>query len=88
MDLKRLRPGLLTSPWAAFVLALAFVRWLLAMKSVWGVEIDAVSLYPKWVGLLSYVMFFVVGWIIYRNIDKLPVGLSAAGDGSYHSPVC
>lgn len=62
---------LLTTPWAAFVLALVFAPSLLSMKTVWGIEIDAVSLVPKWTGLLSYVLYFCVGWMIYRNIDKL-----------------
>ena len=68
---------LLTSPWSAFILAIAFAPWLLSMKTVWGIEIDAISLYPKWSGLLSYVLYFCVGWLIYRNIDKLSQIVSA-----------
>jgi len=44
---------------------------MMSMKSCWGIDIDLASLFPRWPGLLSYVAYFVVGWLIFRHVDKL-----------------
>ena len=62
---------LLTSPRVVLVLAGLFVLLMMLMDTFWGIDIDLASLHPKWPGLISYLGFFTVGWLIFRNIDKL-----------------
>lgn len=66
----------LSSPWSVFLLAMLTGVFMIPMDIFFGIQIDAFSLYPAWSGLLSYVAFFVIGWIIYRNAHLLPSMLS------------
>ncbi len=60
-----------TRPWAVLVLAALFAPMMMAMKGPWGIEITFASLYLEWPGLLTYTAYFVAGWLIFRNVDKL-----------------
>jgi hypothetical protein len=62
-----------TRPFAPFVLALLIAPAMFSMTGVIGIEVDPFSLIPKWMGLISYTIFFLVGWLIFRNIDHLGV---------------
>jgi hypothetical protein len=64
--------SLVTSRWSVLVMAALFAPLMIPMKGTWGIEIALAGLTPKWPGLLSYVAFFVIGWLIFRNIDQLP----------------
>lgn len=66
---------ILVSRWNAFALAAISAPLLFPMKVSWGIEVDLASLIPKWPGLISYLTFFLVGWLMFRNIDKLPAML-------------
>jgi hypothetical protein len=68
--------GLVTSAWAPFALTLAAAPFMFPMEGIGGIEMDPWSLYPKWTGLLSYLVYFLVGWLIYRNVDRLSAMLS------------
>jgi hypothetical protein len=61
----------LASPWSVLILAAVFALLMIPMKGSWGVDIGLAGLIPKWPGLLTYVGYFVVGWLIFRNIDRL-----------------
>ena len=41
------------------------------MKGTSGIVIELASLYPKWPGMMTYLCFFLAGWLLFRNIDKL-----------------
>ncbi len=62
----------IASRWNAFALAAISALLLFPMKTSWGIEVNLVSLTPKWLGLFSYLVFFAVGWLMYRNIHQLP----------------
>lgn len=62
---------ILSRPTSVFLLAAISAPLLFPSKDFWGFETDLGSLYIKWFGLFSYIVFFLVGWIIYRNADKL-----------------
>lgn len=64
---------MIATPWSLLVLAVAFGAMMIPMKGSWGIEVEYASLYSwrKWPGLLTYVSYFIVGWLIFRNIDKL-----------------
>ena len=64
--------SLLTSKFAVLGLAVVFGIPLFMMDGAWGVEVNLASLVPKWLGLAAYLGYFVVGWLMYRNIDLLP----------------
>jgi hypothetical protein len=61
---------LATSVWAPLVLTLFAAPLMFLMDDLSGIEMDPWSLYPKWPGLLSYLVYFVVGWLMYRNLDR------------------
>ncbi len=61
----------LTSPWSVVPLAVLTGAFMLPMDNFYGIQIDAFSLYPVWSGLLCYAAFFMVGWLIFRNVDQL-----------------
>ncbi len=62
---------LLVRPWAVVPLACLTGIFILPMDGFFGIQIDAFSLYPVWSGLLSYVAYFLVGWLIFRNVHLL-----------------
>ncbi len=66
---------ILVSRWNVFCLAAASATLLFPMKVSWGIEVDLASLIPRWPGLASYLVFFVVGWLIFCNMEKLPAML-------------
>lgn len=65
--------AIVSTPWSVLLLAVPFAALMMPMKGTWGIDIEYASLfaYNKLPGLLTYTAFFVVGWLIYRNIDKL-----------------
>lgn len=60
------------SPAAVFLLAIPFAIPMMCMKGPWGIEVSFDTLFPTWQGMGTYLMFFVAGWLIYRNIEQLP----------------
>jgi hypothetical protein len=62
---------ILTKSWSVLLLAGFFATMLIPMKGTWGVNIVPDSLYWEWPGMATYVAYFVVGWLIFRNVDKL-----------------
>jgi hypothetical protein len=67
--------GVASSATAPFVLAAFLAPPMFLMKGAWGIEIGLASLVPSWPGLVSYILFFLIGWLIFRNIDNLEVML-------------
>lgn len=65
--------GIVVQPWSALVLAVAFAPLIWLMKGSWGIEIGLDTLYLKWPGMISYLLYFLAGWLIFRNVDKLDV---------------
>lgn len=66
----------ITKRWNVFVLALISAPLLWVMNGCWGIEIGLNTLYPEWPGLLSYLTFFLIGWLIFRNVDQLSLVVS------------
>lgn len=71
--------SMITKQWSLLILAGIFGAMMMPMKGSWGLEIEFASLYSwrQWPGLLTYVSYFVVGWLIFRNIDRLNLMLRA-----------
>lgn len=65
--------AMMTRPWCVLLLAASFAPLVWVMKGPWGIEVGVDTLYPKWPGMLSYGLYFVVGWLLFRNVDKLDV---------------
>ena len=63
--------GLLNTPFAIFVFAFPFAVPMMWMKGPWGIEIGFDTLAPRWPGLISYTMYLIAGWLIFRNIDQI-----------------
>lgn len=63
--------SVLTTPWSVGVLAMISAPLLYPMDGFFGVQMDAMSLYPVWSGLFSYLVYFVIGWLIFRNVGSL-----------------
>ena len=61
----------ISRPWSLLWLAALFAPLMMPMKGTWGIDIGLATLWPKWPGLLSYCLYFGVGWLIYRNVDRL-----------------
>ena len=59
------------SHWGVLLLAGICAPLLWCMSGVHGIEIGTRSLYLKWPGLISYCLYFVAGWLLFRNVDKL-----------------
>lgn len=62
---------LLQSPLAVFLLAIPFAIPMMWMKGPWGIEVGFDTLAPRWPGLITYTMYLIAGWMIFRNIDAL-----------------
>ena len=58
-------------PWSVLVLAALTAPMIWVMKGCWGIEVGLGTLYLKWPGVFSYLLFFVAGWLVFRNVDKL-----------------
>ena len=63
--------GLLNRPWGVFAIAFFFAPLICMMSGVWGIEVGLDTLSPKLPGLVSYSLYFVIGWLIYRNVGML-----------------
>ena len=61
--------GLMRSPWIVPLMAVPTTLLMLPMDWT-GVE-DSGSLIPKWNGLVTYGLFFGVGWLLYGPLDLM-----------------
>ena len=63
--------ALATRPWSVLLLAGVYAPCLWIMKGGWGIEVSYTTVYPAWPGLISYLLYFLGGWLLFRNVDKL-----------------
>ncbi|MCR9293713.1 MAG: acyltransferase [bacterium] len=63
--------SMMDKPWFPLVMAALCAPLMYPMQAMSGIEMDAMTLYPVWAGLLSYLIYFSLGWLLYRNVDKL-----------------
>lgn len=63
--------AIVVRPWSAVVLAAAFAPMIWLMKGPWGIEVGFDTLFLKWPGMITYLLYFIAGWLIFRNVDKL-----------------
>lgn len=63
--------SIVVRPWNAIILAVVFAPMIWLMKGPWGVEIGFDTLFLKWPGMITYLLYFIAGWLVFRNVDKL-----------------